>query len=65
MLDNISNCTKILLLQFTDQIAKGRANRGNLFVYVINRGKISKRETFESNTLIKQIKKEKFCEIFL
>ena len=26
MLDNISDCTKILLLQFTDQIAKGRAN---------------------------------------
>ena len=44
MLDNISDCTKILLLQFTDQIAKSRANRGN---YVITRGKISKRETFE------------------
>ena len=28
MLGN-SDCTKILLLQFTDQIAKSRANRGN------------------------------------
>ena len=33
MLDNISDCTKILLLKFTDQKAK--------VVYVINRGKIS------------------------
>ena len=29
MLGNISDCTKILLLQFTDQIVKNRANRGN------------------------------------
>ena len=64
MLDNISDCMKILLLQFTDQVAKSRAIRRNWFVYVINRGKISKRKTFEWNT-IKQRKKEKFCEVFL
>ena len=29
MLGNISDCTKILLLQFTDHIVKNRANRGN------------------------------------
>ena len=29
IIDNISDCTKIVLLQFTDQIAKSRANRGN------------------------------------
>ena len=29
MLGSISNCTKIPLLQFTDQIAKHRNNRGN------------------------------------
>ena len=32
---------------------------------VINRGKISKRETFEWNTFIKQVKKGKFWSVFI
>ena len=56
MLSTISDCTKILLLQFMAQIVKSRANRR---IYVINRGTISRRETFKWNALIKQIKERK------